>query len=398
MTKARDLANASTALSAVSATELGYVDGVTSAIQTQIDGKQAINANVSTTELGYLDGVTSAIQAQLNQKPEITAGKNAIINGDFRINQRVFTSNTTDSSFNFDRWFQSNSGGTTTTTPQVFTPGTAPVVGYEGVNFQRTITASQSAAGDFAYQRQKIEDVRTFANQTVTVSFWAKAATGTPKIALELAQIFGSGGSSAVTAAVTGTATLSTSWARYSITGTVPSLSGKTIGTSSELSAIFWVSAGATYAARASSIGIQNNTFDIWGVQVEAGSVATPFTTATGTVQGELAACQRYFYNVGGDSSYATLPTGYSNSTTQLQVPFAFPVEMRTSPSVSKTGTWYSFGPAGSAAVSSVTSYLGSRKVTGLEVNVSGSITANVVATIRADNDLTARINWSAEL
>ena len=39
MTKARDLANASTALSAVSATELGYVDGVTSAIQTQLNAK-----------------------------------------------------------------------------------------------------------------------------------------------------------------------------------------------------------------------------------------------------------------------------------------------------------------------------------------------------------------------
>ena len=39
MTKARDLANASTALSAVDATELGYLDGVTSAVQTQIDTK-----------------------------------------------------------------------------------------------------------------------------------------------------------------------------------------------------------------------------------------------------------------------------------------------------------------------------------------------------------------------
>ena len=68
MSKARDLANAGTALGAVTATELGYVDGVTSAIQTQIDGKQAINANVSTTELGYLDGVTSAIQTQLDAK------------------------------------------------------------------------------------------------------------------------------------------------------------------------------------------------------------------------------------------------------------------------------------------------------------------------------------------
>jgi hypothetical protein len=41
MTKARDLANASTALSAVSATELGYLDGVTSAVQTQLDSKLA---------------------------------------------------------------------------------------------------------------------------------------------------------------------------------------------------------------------------------------------------------------------------------------------------------------------------------------------------------------------
>ena len=41
MTKARDLANAATALSAVSATELGYLDGVTSSIQTQMNTKAA---------------------------------------------------------------------------------------------------------------------------------------------------------------------------------------------------------------------------------------------------------------------------------------------------------------------------------------------------------------------
>lgn len=68
MSKARDIASATPAPSTVSSTELGYLDGVTSAIQTQIDGKQAANANVSTTELGYLDGVTSAIQTQLDGK------------------------------------------------------------------------------------------------------------------------------------------------------------------------------------------------------------------------------------------------------------------------------------------------------------------------------------------
>jgi hypothetical protein len=73
MTKARDLANAGTALTAVSATELGYLDGVTSAVQTQINAKQAVVSGVNDTEIGYLDGVTSAIQTQINaQIPKST--------------------------------------------------------------------------------------------------------------------------------------------------------------------------------------------------------------------------------------------------------------------------------------------------------------------------------------
>ena len=55
-------------VSGVSSTEIGYLDGVTSAIQTQIDGKQAVVAGVSSTEIGYLDGVTSAIQTQIDTK------------------------------------------------------------------------------------------------------------------------------------------------------------------------------------------------------------------------------------------------------------------------------------------------------------------------------------------
>ena len=41
MSKARDLANAATAFASVSATELGYLDGVTSAVQTQINTKSS---------------------------------------------------------------------------------------------------------------------------------------------------------------------------------------------------------------------------------------------------------------------------------------------------------------------------------------------------------------------
>jgi hypothetical protein len=72
MSKARDLANAGTALTTVSATELGYLDGVTSAVQTQINAKQATVSGVNDTEIGYLDGVTSAIQTQLDGKVPAT--------------------------------------------------------------------------------------------------------------------------------------------------------------------------------------------------------------------------------------------------------------------------------------------------------------------------------------
>ena len=224
------------------------------------------------------------------------AGKNKIINADFRINQRGFNSITTTSTFGFDRWQPFINGtGTTTYSAQTFTVGAAPVAGYEAINFARFVTTGQTGTNPYSILAQNIEDVRTFAGQTVTVSFWAKAATGTPKISVELAQNFGTGGSAEVDNYV-GQATLTTSWARYSVTTTLPSISGKTIGTSSLLGTFLWLSGGTDYNARTNSIGIQTNTFDIWGVQVEAGSVATPFTTASGTLQGELALCQRYYY------------------------------------------------------------------------------------------------------
>lgn len=54
MTKARDLANASTALGAVTATELGYVDGVTSSIQTQINTVTTAVNNVDSTPTVFM--------------------------------------------------------------------------------------------------------------------------------------------------------------------------------------------------------------------------------------------------------------------------------------------------------------------------------------------------------
>jgi hypothetical protein len=261
------------------------------------------------------------------------AGKNKIINGDFGVNQRGFSSTTTDGTFGFDRFRLDTSGGTTMSA-QVFTPGTAPVAGYESANYLRSVTTGQTGTSAYTVIRTTIEDVRTFAGQTVTLSFWAKAATGTPKIATDFRQLFGSGGSPSTTVnTYSGQATLSTSWARYSLTVAIPSISGKTIGTTANTSALvvqLWTSAGTDFNSRTGSLGIQSATIDIWGVQLESGSTATAFQTATGTIQGELAACQRYLPAIPvatGDFAF-----GQAFSSTKALVTIPYFVQPRVAP------------------------------------------------------------------
>lgn len=264
-----------------------------------------------------------------------TGFRNAIINGDFRINQRAWSSSTASTTYGYDRWRVFNAGGTVTMSSQSFTVGSPAATGYESPNFVRLVTASQSASGDYAVLQQPIEDARTFANSTVTISFWAKASSGTPKVAVELAQVFGTGGSpSADVNTLGGQVTLSTSWARYSVTMTVPNINGKTFGTTANTSSLncnLWVSAGSTFNARLNSIGIQNNTFDFWGVQVERGSVATPFEQRP--IQTELALCQRYYhrhYSGDGNMKRCLVAQAYTYWTQE----FFHPVEMRASPTV----------------------------------------------------------------
>jgi hypothetical protein len=276
---------------------------------------------------------------------QYAAGKNKIINGDFEVWQRGAGAFTTDGTYCADRYNLGIGGsGTLSVTRQTFTPGTAPVSGYESEYFLQGVTATTSGASDYKIVSQYIEDVRTFAGQTATFSFWAKAASGTPKIAIEVFQSFGSGGSANVFT-YAGQVTLSTSWARYTLTIAIPSISGKTVGTSSFLGMRFWLSAGSDFNSRTGSLGSQNATFQIWGVQLESGSTATAFQTATGTIQGELAACQRYYYKLTNGVANAALMSAFYYSASSINAYVPFPVTMRTSPTVDQvTGTnYYSF-------------------------------------------------------
>jgi hypothetical protein len=306
-----------------------YINGVlqvrgsdyTATTGSSITGMTALLASDIVTVLAFtaFSVANTYTQAEADAKffqtaNEFSAGKNKIINGDFGIWQRgtSFT-NPVNGAYTSDRMRlgHDGTGGTLTVSQQSFTPGTAPVAGYESSFFYRyNWSVAQTGATTNTPVGQNIEDVRTFAGQTITVSFWAKAdssRTLTPQIL----QRFGSGGSSTVLN--TGTAiNITTSWARYSQTFTVASISGKTIGTGSSLG--LNLNSGTLNAIY---------TFDIWGIQVEAGSIATPFQTATGTLAGELAACQRYYQRVTAGGAYGSVTLlGNANSTTAARVFF----------------------------------------------------------------------------
>ena len=261
------------------------------------------------------------------QLPSTTqvAGKNGFINGDFGVWQRgtSFTVGSGASTYTADRWlYVSDSSLTTTITQQTFTPGTAPVSGYEGTYFIRLATTGTAAS--YPGLNQRIEDVRKYAGQTITVSFWAKASSSCNANSA-INQNFGSGGSSQVQ---TGYPSyyIGTSWQRISFQYNVPSIAGKTIGTSSYLEIqMLYFNAGT----------VMPGTVDIWGAQIEAGPTATQFTTASGTVGGELALCQRYFYRLGTGSTNENYALGTATNTTSVYMPIQFPVTMRTAPSFS---------------------------------------------------------------
>jgi hypothetical protein len=319
------------------------------------------------------------------------AGKNKIINGDFGIWQRgtSFT-NPAEGAYTADRYviFGNGTGRTRTVTRESFALGTAPVAGYESTFF---LQVAQTVAGTGATYNsffQRIEDVRQFAGQTATFSFWAKAGAGVTLPTLEMYQDFGSGGSAGVTTTTTVAPVLTTAWTRYTVTIAVPSIAGKTIGTGSSIAFIINLPLNVT------------STIGIWGQQVESGSTATAFQTATGTIQGELAACQRYYEVVyPSGTAYAGVATAvYTSATLGRTHPVFFKVTKRISSStITITGTYEVIGVGTVSAVSAA----GEGAITDNYIILSFTTSGRTVANsgyLRNSNDTTANIIASAEL
>ena len=247
--------------------------------------------------------------------------RNRIINGSFNIWQRA-TSQTSAGFGSDDRWSNAQVGSTKTASQQAFALGQTDVPG-EPAYFARTVVSSVAGAANYVIKQQRIENVRTFAGQTATVSFWAKADASRP-IAIDVLQRFGTGGGASADVVGIGAQqfNLTTSWQQFTAAIALPSIAGKTLGTNQGdcVELTFWFDAGSSWNTRSASLGQQSGTFDIAQVQFEAGPIATPFEVLP--LQVEYAMCQRYYEELG----IVVVVTG------NLYLPAFYRVAKRTTP------------------------------------------------------------------
>jgi hypothetical protein len=318
------------------------------------------------------------------------AGVNKIINGAFNNWQRGTSfASAADSTYFADRFITnwSAGGATNTFSRQTFTPGTAPVSGYESQYFARCAATGATGTTQIGLG-QRIEDVRTLAGQAVTFSFWAKADSART-LSYYIQQNFGSGGSTTVNASGT-VGAITTSWARYSVTVTLGAMTGKTIGTGSYLQWDIFAS------SQSGSI-----TFDFWGVQLEQGSTTTAFQTATGTIQGELAACQRYYWQTGLRASRTFGVAQFVNSVDGLAF-VALPVTMRVNPSnsVSAATDFEVINAGGTSAIALTAISFGEQSVDGFTANLTtaSGMTTGQASIWRSKSAGNATLKVSAEL
>jgi hypothetical protein len=125
-------------------------------------------------------------------------------------------------------------------------------------------------------------------------------------------------------------------------------MAGKTVGSGS------YLQIGVLYAAANLSSGTA--TLDLWGIQIEAGSNATPFQTATGTFQGELAACQRYYFRTQTGSGNAYMGVTVAGSSTTTYANIIMKQTMRVAPtSVDFSGIkWQAINNSGNISSASI--------------------------------------------
>jgi hypothetical protein len=247
-----------------------------------------------------------------------------------------------------DRWCMTSSANQATTISRQATGDTTnlPNIQY-AMRFQRN--SGQTGVATL-YNFSSFESVNSipFAGKTVTLSFYARAGANYSATSslLGVGLNTGTGTDQAffsmtgATNAILSNATLTTTWQRFTFSGTVAA-------TVTQMAPYFMFTPTGTAST--------NDYYDITGVQIDIGSVALPFRTYAATIQGELAAAQRYYFRFTGGTNGVLIPYAYAGTTTFANGQLQFPVPMRVAPTVLDTATLQFVNYAGSAfAMSSV--------------------------------------------
>jgi hypothetical protein len=278
----------------------------------------AVNTNVSTlavTRSNISDLGTGAL-----------SNRNMIINGNFAIWQRG--TSFSSSGYGADRWSYGTSGGAGVHSRQAFTGSDIDTFGTQYFHRLAVSTGANNQG-----MSTLLEDLSRFAGKTVTLSFYAK---GTNPAGGHLTTLIGgetgSGGSGDWEVGGTNEIVLSSSWQKFTVTITLPSMNGRTLGTGSYL---------FIYLARQPNDDNTTNawTIDMSQVQLELGDTATPFEHRSHGE--ELAKCQRYFYAINGFGHPSPTAGPYQRwrGTAQNANEFnwypQYPVPMRATPSFS---------------------------------------------------------------
>jgi hypothetical protein len=312
-------------------------DETAAAARTTLDAEQIINSQTAITTLQDADQLSVADNSDSDNSKKIiisdfrneikdgieSSFKNKIINGDFDIWQRgvSFSVSAGSSDYTSDRWIAaSGTGGAVTASRQTHTLGQTDVPDEPAYYYrfdQTTGTSSVSAL------TQRVESVRSLAGKTITWSFYAKVGSGTLSVTPRVTQYFGSGGSPSSSVDTDGSGlTITTSWQKFTTTVTLPSISGKTLGTNDNdyLAIQLRFPSSTTF------------TFDISKVQVEEGTVGTKYEAIN--IQTQLDLCKRYYRKISLPSNYSLGGAGYAVNSTTIAYTISLDVAMRSAPSI----------------------------------------------------------------
>ncbi len=346
------------------------------------------NPSASKRKLYFKDaGAAYSLDSAGNENPIARSGiKNHLINGGFRLWQRGISFTSSDT-YGADRWRHAYADGTGTTSRLPFALGQTDVPGEPRYYWRHNRTAAATATSTVI--RQRIEGVRTLAGETATWSFYGKCGLA-KTFNLFIFQNFGTGGSPS-SQRVTGPTAFNcgTSWGRHRFTFDIPTIAGKTVGTN-----------GNDYIeiVLQESGSFSTFTLDLAQVQLEQGSVATPFEYRPVALELDLA--QRYYsktYNFETDPGTLT-STGYveggasglTNGSHAIRVHWSFPSRMRAVPIVTlyslngNSGKWTDASNSDRPVTAQRTGQLG----TNIEVSLTATGDLRVGGHITADAEL----------